>query len=292
MAKIEGENIQVGLGAKSWRDILTLSGIILLASGLIHLAVWLSDGGSWAGSVSWRKPILFGVSTGLTLCSLGWLATNLRPIILDKPVAWIVSVSLTIEVGLITLQRWRGVASHFNRDSVYDAGVDSSMLWLISVAFAGIVYFCIRCFGKLELPPDYAFSVRAGMIFLVASCLVGFAISSYGYRRIADGLDAEVYGAAGVTKFPHGIAIHALQFLPLAVWALRWLGLKPERRILTIRCLAISFALQFAFACFQTINGLARFEMSTPLSIGLFTASIVAIFAPIAFAEWDRLAPQ
>ena len=50
-------------------------GATLIASGLFHLGVLLVTGGSWQGPVSWRKPITFGVSFGLTLITIAWVAS-------------------------------------------------------------------------------------------------------------------------------------------------------------------------------------------------------------------------
>ena len=125
---------------------------------------------------------------------------------------------------MITLQRWRGTASHFNHATTIDEIIDFSMLGLIVIAFLGICYFTVRCFGNLKLDADYQLALRAGMVFLFASCLIGFVISVYGYERLAAGLSPEKVGKSGVPKFPHGIAIHALQLLPLAVLVMRRLA--------------------------------------------------------------------
>jgi len=41
--------------------------VLLLVSGVIHLAVLLISGGTWEGPLSLRKPTTFGLSFGLTL---------------------------------------------------------------------------------------------------------------------------------------------------------------------------------------------------------------------------------
>ena len=46
---------------------------LLLVSGVFHGFVFLVDGGSWEGPVSWRKPIVFGLSFGVTLATLTWI---------------------------------------------------------------------------------------------------------------------------------------------------------------------------------------------------------------------------
>jgi hypothetical protein len=162
---------------------------------------------------------------------------------------------------LITLQRWRGVASHFNHATLFDTIVEYAMLTLICIAAGGISYFYVRCFGKLELDAGYAAAVRSGMSFLMISCLIGFAISFYGYHQVAEHLPPETIGGKGVAKFPHGVAIHALQIIPGVIWLMKRFHFRLQQRKFVVGCLTISFAFQIAFACYQTINGLSRVEL-------------------------------
>ncbi|HEY3009428.1 MAG TPA: hypothetical protein VGJ63_15380 [Micromonosporaceae bacterium] len=40
-------------------------GTLLLASGAVHVVVAAVDWASWWGAVSWRKPVVFGMSFGI-----------------------------------------------------------------------------------------------------------------------------------------------------------------------------------------------------------------------------------
>ena len=91
------------------------TGILLVLSGIFHLFVWMVLGGGWEGSISWRKPILFGISTGLTALSLGWIYSKMEVRKWDRVVCGVFCVAILAEVGLISLQQWRGVPSHFNQ---------------------------------------------------------------------------------------------------------------------------------------------------------------------------------
>src|SRR5437763_10905013 len=55
-----------------------LVGALLLASGLIHLATLAIGGGSWEGPLSLRKAVTFGLSFGLTLITIVWVASFVR----------------------------------------------------------------------------------------------------------------------------------------------------------------------------------------------------------------------
>ena len=62
--------------------------VLLLVSGVIHLAVLVISGGTWEGPLSLRKPTTFGLSFGLTLVNVTWIASFLplkdrsRPLLL------------------------------------------------------------------------------------------------------------------------------------------------------------------------------------------------------------------
>ena len=268
------------------------SGWLLLLLGLAHVPAWLLSGTDWEGSVSWRKPILFGVSTGMTLCSLGWLADHIdqRFARLTACVAWVTSIALVCEVALITLQQWRGVASHFNNATEFDSRVDLAMFVLICIAGAGVFYFFVRCFGKLDLDPDYAIAIRSGMLLLMISCVIGFVISSYGYQRVSANLPPEIVEESGVTKFPHGIAIHALQILPGIVWVMRRFSFRRESKNLVVWCLSISFAIQIAFAIYQTVNGYSRFQLDGSFSLFLAGLALLTAVFPVVIVSWKEVA--
>jgi predicted cobalt transporter CbtA len=60
-------------GVAGYQRFLYAVGAVLLASAAFHLGVLIATGGSWEGPLSWRKPILFGESFGLTALSVGWI---------------------------------------------------------------------------------------------------------------------------------------------------------------------------------------------------------------------------
>jgi len=278
--------------------VLVTAGIVLIASGVAHIPVWLvdssmsPDGSSWEGTVSWRKPILFGVSTGLTLWSLGWIVAALKQNRIDTIVSLATAISLVVEVGLITLQQWRGQASHSNQATAFDAWVDIAMLVLICVAVAGIVYIAFRTFSTLNLDDEYALAARLGLLFLILSCAIGFVISSHGYAQVEAGLPPEKYGESGVTKFPHGVAIHVLQVLPMMVLLLRKFHFPSWLRRRAIWCVAGSHCFLLAFACVQTLAGKARFDFDSWFSAILFSVAIVLLIIPVVSGGLSMMPPS
>jgi len=262
---------------------LAVIGLLLVASGLAHLGVWAVLGGPWEGAVSWRKPILFGISGGLTSLSLGWAWSKLPCRWGDAWLAASVAWALFVEVTLIDLQAWRGVASHFNRTTPFDSWLYDAMgvliLWVTLVAVDLTVRFFRQPTG---LATDMLLAVRSGFVLLVISCLLGIWVSVNGDMRVAAGLEPERYGAAGVPKFPHGAVIHALQWLPMVAWAARQAGFTERGRVSLVTLATVGTSLIGVFALAQTLAGRSRFDV-TP-STGTVLACGIALFVVPLFA--------
>jgi hypothetical protein len=267
-----------------WRERrarpLAVVGVLLVASGLAHAAVWAVSGGPWEGPVTWRKPILFGISGGLTSLSLGWAWSKLPWRRGDAWLAAATACALAIEIGLIDLQRWRGVASHFNRATPFDSFLYDAMGALILVVTAVIVDLAVRfLWCRTGLDTDMLLAARAGLLFLAVSCLLGIWASVHGDLQAAAGLAPETFGAAGVTKFPHGVAMHAIQWLPLLAWAAGRAGIDERRRRRLVLATTVGTALLLVYALVQTLSGRGRFDDPGVL-IAVFAVGVAAVAVP------------
>lgn len=264
-------------------------GAILVASGLAHLAIWAVTGGPWEGPVTWRKPILFGISGGLTALSTGWAWAQLPWRKGDRWLAAATAWALLVEVALIDLQAWRGVASHFNRSTPLDSFLYDAMGGLILFVTLVAIDLTIRFFRQpTALPPDMLLAARAGLVFLVWSCLLGIWVSVNGDMRMERGLEPEGFGAAGVPKFPHGAVIHAIQWLPLLAWASRAAGLSAPWRVQFIALATLGTALVGGYALVQTLQGRSRFDV-TPGTGALLAAGAACLGLPAVFTTWSWL---
>ena len=265
--------------------LLAVSGSLLVLLGLCHLIVYLVLGGLWEGAVSWRKPILFGLSTGATVLSIAWLYPKLKPWKWDTLLCGLFGAAMVGEVSLISIQQWRGVASHFNRTTEMDSLIESWMTYLIIFATLVLVEFTRRCFGKMDAQDDLKLAIRGGMTLLIISCLIGFAILFYGHSQVANNADPSTFGKAGVTKFPHGVAIHAIQFFPIACWLMCKLGLGIERRFQLTACLVASTSVFLLYSLVQTLSGRGRFDF-TYSGAALLALSVVLLL-PFARALFE-----
>ena len=258
---------------------LLISGIVLTGLGLFHVIVWLILGGAWEGPISWRKPILFGVSTGLTLISIGCFFDLLRPTTTDPWLIKILSFSLVAEVTLITIQQWRGQASHFNHDSTLNTWIEYSMTILIVLATLILIQITCRTFSFLNTASDLQYAIRAGMAFLIISCIIGFFVLWNGNYQLQAGRDPSNFGKAGVTKFPHGVAIHSLQFFPCICLLFAKLGLTMRERRRSLHLLVAWMSGLLCFSVVQTLTGSARFQWT--YSGGCLLAISTAFLLPV-----------
>ena len=241
---------------------------LLLASGVLHGLVFLFDGGSWEGPVSWRKPIVFGLSFGIMLLTVSWIVGLMR---MRRVTGWIVlgvlSVASVLEVFLITMQRWRGVASHFNESTDFDATVFNLMGTLVTFVAAMTIFIAIRSFWPMEVPASLAWAIRFGLVLLLVSQAVGV-------QMIAEG--GNTFGAAGALKVPHAFTLHALQVLPALALLLVIAEFTERQRLEIVALGGIGYGLLIGSTMVQAYAGLAPLDPSN-LATSLAASGIVVL---------------
>lgn len=263
-------------------DPITLAcGRLLVLSGLFHLTALVITGATWEGSVSLRKPGLFGISGGLTLFSLIWVTSRLIPHKYDQTVGRITAVSMVGEVGLITLQFWRGVPSHFNTNSWFDRSVEHAMLGLIVIVVAHCLWISGRMRSLQNSTPAESTAIRGGMACLLISCAIGFVISVIGHANQSLGQPAELWGTAGALKYPHGACLHAIQTLAILAWITDRFDPRSARQ--TVRFVLISHLLFLAHAVWQVGQGHSRMDVDLIGGL-LLWAAVAFVTFPIGFA--------
>jgi hypothetical protein len=249
------------------------------AVGLLHLAVLAFDGWAWSGAVSFRKPLVFSVSIALLLATVGWVVDRLP----DRPrlagtIAWTLLVSSTVEVGLITLQAWRGRASHFNTLEAGDAAIFIAMG--IMVVFMSLCLVAVLVWSLIAPPRDrlVRLAVIGGLVLIMTGLGIGQWIIELGNDFVETrGAVPEtvVSGDRGVAKFPHAAALHGIQLFILAAVLLRRGALAEADRRRALRRIVWSYTAVLVFASAQTVMGSAPLD-PTIWSAGL-AVSLVAI---------------
>jgi hypothetical protein len=246
---------------------------LLVLSGIFHLGVFVVDGGRWEGPLSWRKPIVFGLSFGITLATLAWVMSFIRP---RRVWGWILigvfAVASVLEVGLITMQTWRGVPSHFNEDTLFDAAVFSAMGMLVAIVALVAVVVAVRALRSLDAPPSLALAIRLGLLLMLVSQAVGV-------QMIVEG--GNTFGAEGALKVPHAFTLHVAQVLPALAILLLVSDSTEQRRVRIVSMAAIGYGLVIASTGLQAYAGRSPSDLditTTALaSVGLTLMAVSAV---------------
>ena len=162
-------------------------GLALLLWGLANAAILVATGGSWQGPLSLRKAATFGLSFGLTLVNVTFIASfvplkdRTRTLLLG-----IFTAACVLETFLVSLQAWRGVPSHFNVETPFDAAVAQLLAFGGFTLVAVIVVLTVAAFrAGAALPASLRTAIRGGLAALVgwlvfAGLLAGR--SAFGWR--------------------------------------------------------------------------------------------------------------
>jgi len=248
---------------------------LLVLSGIFHLGVYVVDGGPWEGPLSWRKPIVFGLSFGITLATLSWIMTFIRP---RRRWGWVLlgvfSVASLLEVFLISMQTWRGVASHFNEETTFDGLVFSAMGMLVAIVALVTVVIAVWAHRSLDAPPSLALAIRLGLLLMLVSQAVGV-------QMIVEG--GNTFGAEGALKVPHAFTLHVAQVLPALAILLLVSDSTEQRRIRIVSMAAVGYGLVIASTGLQAYAGRAPLDLdltSTALAaVGLLLMAASALLA-------------
>jgi hypothetical protein len=256
-------------------------GATLMLSGLFHVIVWLFSGEPWEGPISWRKPIVFGFSGGITTISVAWVMGFLRQRKSLSVLSRIFAVCMFIEVGLITMQKWRGAASHFNNATPFDSIVFYLMGTLIIIVAIVITIITVYSFRDLNTTPEMALAIRAGLALLIVGNLLGMLLASYGSYivRTIPSHAPNIYGHSGMMKVPHAVALHAIQVLPFLAWLLSFTKHQVSSRLAIVLMAVIGYCGLQIFVSLQTFSGRAPFDVTIISAAISFISVILLAFA-------------
>ncbi|MGW1809482.1 hypothetical protein [Streptomyces sp. NPDC002078] len=198
------------------------TGLLLVLSGLVHLGVFAVDRGPWVGPVSWRKPVTFGLSFGLTLIAITWVTSYLRVgRRLRSALLLVFAADCVVEVGGITLQAWRRVPSHLNMGTPFDTAVSMTLAVGGGVLVALLTVFAVASFRHRPTGPvGMPLAVRSGFAILLVALASGAAMIARGVVLTRTGHQEAAYRSTAPLKPLHGVSLHAVLVLPALAWLL------------------------------------------------------------------------
>jgi hypothetical protein len=270
-------------------------GAVLMLVGLAHGVAWLVAGGAWEGPVSFRKPFDFGMSFGVTTITLAWFADRLR---LGRTAGWALLVPLALanatEVTWVSLQRARGVASHFNFATPLDTALYFVMgAGAIAISVLAIIALTVLAFLRRADDPALTLAIRVGLVLLLIAEIGGGAMIAVGNARAEIGQTEDLvrWGAGGNMRVTHAIGLHGTQVLSgLALWlSATSVGAATRTRVVALAAAAYSGLL--VAGTLQWLDGRALTQFGA-LDGSIWAASIATLTAVAAMALRAARSPR
>jgi hypothetical protein len=232
-----------------WRNpLLTLVGwlhIVLLLATFVGL---LTDERVITGVNAWLKPAKFMFSIAVYLWTIAWFSKYIRRSRwLLASVSIVIATTMIVESTCILLQAARGTTSHYNVATDFDAAIFQAMGIMIGIdMFMALVILFMFSRPSIRLRPAYLWSIRAGLVIFLAGGAIGGLMVAHGAHTFGapDGgpglplLNWSTVG--GDLRIAHGLALHALQILPLTGYAISCWSAVP-RTAGELALLAIAF---------------------------------------------------
>ncbi|MBD0712251.1 MULTISPECIES: hypothetical protein [unclassified Streptomyces] len=231
----------------------------------------------------WTKPFKFSVSFVAYGLTLAWMLSLLPR---GRRVGWwagtVLTLTGTVEMVLITLQVIRGTQSHFNNATPFDNAVFQLMGATVLVLWLSALVIAVLLLRARILDRALAWAVRLSSLIALAGTAVGYLMVRPTPEQLARP-DSPILGAhsvgtpdggpsmpltgwaetGGDLRIAHFFGMHALQLLPLLLFALtalatRFTRLADERvRLrLTLTASAVYTAV-FALLTWQALRGQA-----------------------------------
>ncbi|MEV6522548.1 hypothetical protein AB0M43_11435 [Longispora sp. NPDC051575] len=210
-------------------------GTLLVASGLLHLVIAAVDDAAWWGPVSWRKPAVFGLSFGLLLWAAAWVVRQLPVNRWGWIPVGILGGTSVLEVVLISMQRWRGMPSHFSPEPTFDNIVWGVMAQSVFLAAGSLATLLIWAMIRFRGSPASRVAVIAGLAAIMVAGKIGGDMAALGELTVTATGDvprtAVVFGAAGSAKLAHALGLHGLHVLGLLAIGLDLGGLATRAKV-------------------------------------------------------------
>lgn len=267
--------------------------VILTASIPVHIVAMTMTGGSLSGAVSYRKPITFALSFALLLWACGWVMDRLPPRRwLGGVIAVVLAVSAIVEVGLVAVQAWRGVPSHFNLATTFDAGVFGLMG--VTILTSSMALVVLTLWAAIQRPRDPAMrlGILAGLAMVLAGLGLGVLVIQLGIEMLETSgrvPDTVLVGQAGVAKFPHALALHGLQLFIVTWAASSAAGLADAVRHRLMRLMVGGYGLLLVWSTLHTNAGRAPVDLTGAEAVALLTGIGLLAAAGVVFARhWRR----
>ena len=244
--------------------VLTIVGGLHLVIFAATMILFLVDGRQILGINAWIKPMKFAISITIYLWTMAVLLSLLDiPTIMHRAISWTIAGTMLVEIVCIVMQSYRGVQSHFNITTAFDASIFSLMGTMIAINSVAVGVVLILFFtSAARMPTMVLWGIRLGIIVFLGGSAVGGQMvvelsHTVGAPDGGAGLPFVNWSTtAGDLRIAHFLGLHALQLFPLAALGLYHLDALPSTAKLTSFILFSTLYTAFvAWTYFQAMAG-------------------------------------
>jgi len=212
---------------------------------------------------AWDKPLKFALSTVIYAVTWSWLIGQMsRWRRVAGAAGWVITITLAVELIIITGAAAYGTTSHFNVTTPLNTvmwsimGASITVLWVAS--FVAAIVLLRNPLGD----PARTLAIRLGAFISIIGLGLGFLMTSPTAQQLSNfqgiagahtvgladgGPGLPILGwstVAGDLRVPHFVGMHALQAIPLALIALELLS----RRVVLLRDITVRARLVWIMA--------------------------------------------
>ena len=222
-------NIQTG------SRTLYVTGFVHLLLAALFMALIFIDPRMISHENVWMKPFRFAVSIFLFTWTYAWVTRFYTYRRLVGVINYLIAACMFIEIALIGMQAFRGVPSHFNTATPFDAAVYSIMGGVIgfNAVLLGILFVLFTFFERGG--EKYRPSIIWGMVLFLLGNFTGFLmVQNFGAVTVENMPGSEWfitnwYPSAGDFRIAHFLGLHGIQVVPLMACMI--LKLKLDSRL-------------------------------------------------------------
>ncbi len=297
-----------------WPRALWLGGAVLFVAMLVHIGVLVATGGPWTGPVSLRKPATFAETGWLVAWSVALILPTLRTRAWQRHVIGASTLLFGLgETAIMAVQAWRGVPSHYNFSTPFDAALmRGGAAGTAGIFLVGMVVLLVAAIRSDPAGPVLRLGVVAGVVVVLVACLIGLVMifNNSGVYQGSVGADfiqrtgrggylgpdpatagreyllLPPFTAGGDLVLPHAIGVHGLILLAVpAVLAGRTaLSVRRQRRLVGAAVAAVAVAMALLIGHALRALPLSQLPVPALVVLALCTVTLVAADATIAAA--------
>lgn len=277
--------------SRSLRSLTFTSWLMAVLAVVFGLAL-LFDPRTIDGAPAWLKPAKFAVSLSIYGFTFAWMLRQLtswpRMVALA---AWLTTVAALVEVGLIALQAGRGVPSHFNTGTAFDAAVYGTMGFVIMVQTLSAGMIAVAMWWQSFPDRAMGWAMRVGLALTVLGGSIGGLMTRPSEMQSASlvttgtmpragshSVGGEDGGAGlpvlrwstehGDIRVAHFAGLHAMQVLPLVAFFTRR-RMSGRSRTVVVLGAGFSYAALFILLLAQALAGQPLTEPSGWILVAL-----------------------